>query len=114
MKDILTISERAAARIDHLMSLRPSDAEPAVGIKIGVKNAGCSGMSYTMDFAEEVPPAAEVITQRGVTVVVDPAAVMFLIGTELDFSEDKLSAMFVFNNPNVTSTCGCGESFAVN
>ena len=114
MKDILTISERAAERINHLMSLRPPDAEPALGIKIGVRNAGCSGMSYTMDYAEEVPPAAEVITQRGVTVVVDPAAVMFLIGTELDFSEDKLSATFVFNNPNVTSMCGCGESFAVN
>ena len=113
MKDILTISERAAERINHLMSLRPSGAEPAVGIKIGVRNAGCSGMSYTMDYAEEAPPGAEVITQRGVTVVVDPAAVMFLIGTELDFSEDKLSATFVFNNPNVTSTCGCGESFAV-
>ena len=70
-------------------------------------------MSYTMDYAEEVTPGAEAITQRGVTVVVDPAAVMFLIGTELDFSEDKLSATFVFNNPNVTSTCGCGESFAV-
>ena len=113
MKDILTISERAAGRINHLMSLRPSDAEPTVGIKIGVRNAGCSGMSYTMDYAEEVSAGAEVITQRGVTVVVDPAAVMFLIGTELDFSEDKLSATFVFNNPNVTSTCGCGESFAV-
>ena len=114
MKDILTISERAAARIDHLMSLRPEDAAPALGIRIGVRNAGCSGMSYTMDYAEEAPPGAEVITQRGVTVVVDPAAVMFLIGTELDFSEDKLSATFVFNNPNVTRTCGCGESFAVN
>ncbi|CAI8032037.1 Iron-sulfur cluster assembly 1 homolog, mitochondrial [Geodia barretti] len=70
-------------------------------------------MSYTMDYAEEVSPGAEVISQRGVTVVVDPAAVMFLIGTELDFSEEKLSATFVFNNPNVTSTCGCGESFGV-
>ena len=113
MKDILTISERAAERINHLMSLRPSDAEPTVGIKIGIRNAGCSGMSYTMDYAEEVSPGAEVISQRGVTVVVDPAAVMFLIGTELDFSEEKLSATFVFNNPNVTSTCGCGESFGV-
>ena len=113
MKDILTISERAAERINHLMSLRPSDAEPTVGIKIGIRNAGCSGMSYTMDYAEEAPPGAEVISQRGVTVVVDPAAVMFLIGTELDFSEEKLSATFVFNNPNVTSTCGCGESFGV-
>lgn len=114
MKDILTITERAAERIEHLMGLRPDDAAPALGIRIGVRNAGCSGMSYTMDYAEETPPGAEVITQRGVTVVVDPAAVMFLIGTELDFSEDKLSATFVFNNPNVTSTCGCGESFAVN
>ena len=113
MKDILTITERAAERIRHLMELRPEDESPAVGIRIGVRNAGCSGMSYTMDYAEEVAPGAEVISQQGVTVVVDPAAVMFLIGTELDFSEDKLSATFVFNNPNVTSTCGCGESFAV-
>ena len=113
MKDILTISERAAERIRHLMSLRPEDAAPAIGIRIGVRNAGCSGMSYTMDYAEDVGPGAEAITQRGVTVVVDPAAVMFLIGTELDFSEDRLSATFVFNNPNVTSTCGCGESFTV-
>ena len=114
MKDILTITERAAERIRHLMALRPEDAAPAHGIRIGVRNAGCSGMSYTMDYAEEVPPGAEVISQQGVTVVVDPAAVMFLIGTELDFSEERLSATFVFNNPNVTSTCGCGESFAVN
>ena len=113
MKEILTITERAAQRIEHLMSLRPDEGEPPLGIRIGIRNAGCSGMSYTMDYAEESPPGAEVITQRGVTVVVDPAAVMFLIGTELDFSEDKLSATFVFNNPNVTSTCGCGESFNV-
>ncbi len=113
MKDILTVTERAAERVRHVMSLREPEAPAAIGIKIGIKNAGCSGMSYTMDYAEEAGPGDEVITQRGVTVVVEPAAVMFLIGTELDFSEDKLSATFVFNNPNVTSTCGCGESFAV-
>ena len=113
MKDILTITERAARRIDHLMTLRDSGAPDALGIRVGVKNAGCSGMSYVMDYAEDVKPGEEVIRQHGATVVVEPAAVMFLIGTELDFSEDRLSATFVFNNPNVTSTCGCGESFTV-
>ncbi len=113
MKDILTVTERAARRIDHLMSLRASDEPEALGIRIGVKNAGCSGMSYVMDYAEEVKPGEEVIRQHGTTVVVEPTAVMFLVGTELDFAEDKLSANFVFNNPNVTSTCGCGESFTV-
>lgn len=113
MKDILTVTERAADRVRHLLALRAPDAPPAVGIRIGVRNAGCSGMSYTMDYAEAAASGDEVITQHGVTVVVEPAAVMFLVGTELDFNEDKLSATFVFNNPNVTSTCGCGESFAV-
>lgn len=113
MKDILTVTERAADRVRHLLALRAPDAPPTVGIRIGVRNAGCSGMSYTMDYAEEAASGDEVVTQHGVTVVVEPAAVMFLVGTELDFNEDKLSATFVFNNPNVTSTCGCGESFAV-
>lgn len=99
-------------RVKHLMSLR-DEAEPSIGVKIGVKNAGCSGMSYTMDYAEAIGPHDEVIEDKGVTVIIEPTAIMFLIGTELDYKEDKLASGFVFNNPNVTSTCGCGESFSV-
>lgn len=109
---MLSLTEAAVRRVKHLMSLRAGD-EPAIGVKIGVKNAGCSGMSYTMDYATEVGPHDEVIEADGAKVVIEPTAVMFLIGTELDYKEDKLSAGFVFNNPNVKSTCGCGESFSV-
>lgn len=110
-KNILSLTDSAARRVKELMSLRP-EPEPALGLKIGVKNAGCSGMSYTMDYATKADKFDEVIEDKGVTVVVDARAVMFLIGTELDFKEDKLGASFVFRNPNVKSTCGCGESFS--
>jgi len=112
VKQALTITTSAIGHIRHLMSLRADD-EPAIGLKVGVKNAGCSGMTYTMDYAVEVGPHDEVIEQDGVKVVVEPTAIMFLIGTTLDFKEGKLASGFVFDNPNVTSTCGCGESFAV-
>ncbi len=112
MKDVIKVTEAAAKRVRHLLTLR-ADGVPAEGIKVGVKNAGCSGMSYTIDYADEIGPHDEVIESHGVKVVIEPTAVMFLIGTELDFVEEKLSATFVFRNPNVTSTCGCGESFAV-
>jgi iron-sulfur cluster assembly protein len=112
MTDMLSITPSARRRIDHLMTLADA-GDDAIGIRIGVKNAGCSGMTYTMDFAKESGPHDEIIDVDGAKVVVEAAAVMFLIGTELDFKEEKLSATFVFNNPNATSTCGCGESFAV-
>ena len=112
MKQAISITEAAARRVACLMTLRDED-EPVVGLKIGVKNAGCSGMTYTMDYAVEIGPHDEVIEQHGIKVVVDPAAIMFLIDTELDYKEEKLASGFVFKNPNVTSTCGCGESFAV-
>jgi iron-sulfur cluster assembly protein len=108
----LSLTDAAAMRVKHLMSLR-DEAEPIIGVKIGVKNAGCSGMSYTMDYAEAIGPHDEVVEDKGVKVIIEPTAVMFLIGTELDYKEDKLASGFVFNNPNVTSTCGCGESFSV-
>ncbi|MBT3171865.1 MAG: iron-sulfur cluster assembly accessory protein [Rhodospirillaceae bacterium] len=111
--NILTLTESAVQRVRHIMELRDEEP-PAIGVRIGVRNAGCSGMSYSMDYATEVSAMDEVVETGGVKVMVDPAAIMFLIGTELDFKEEKLSSGFVFNNPNVTSTCGCGESFTVN
>jgi len=94
------------------MHLRDEEP-PAIGVRIGVRNAGCSGMTYSMDYATEIGVNDEVVEAGDVKVLIDPAAVMFLIGTELDYREEKLSAGFVFNNPNATSTCGCGESFSV-
>ncbi|MDP6588580.1 MAG: iron-sulfur cluster assembly accessory protein [Alphaproteobacteria bacterium] len=111
-KEILTLTEAARSRVRHIMRLRDEEP-PAIGVRIGVRNAGCSGMTYSMDYATEISAHDEVIEAGGVKVMIDPAAVMFLIGTELDYREEKLSAGFVFNNPNVTSTCGCGESFTV-
>ncbi len=110
---ILTLTESAVSRVRHIMELRDEEP-PAIGVRIGVRNAGCSGMTYSMDYATEVSEMDEVIDAGDVKVMVDPAAIMFLIGTELDYREEKLSSGFVFNNPNVTSTCGCGESFTVN
>ncbi len=109
---ILTLTEAAKARVHEIMRLRDEEP-PAIGVRIGVRNAGCSGMTYSMDYATEIGAHDEVVEAGDVKVLVDPAAVMFLIGTELDYKEEKLSAGFVFNNPNATSTCGCGESFAV-
>ena len=112
MNDILTLTESAVSRVRRIMELRDEEP-PAIGVRIGVRNAGCSGMTYSMDFATEISTHDEVIEADDVKVMIDPAAIMFLIGTELDYKEEKLSAGFVFNNPNVTSTCGCGESFTV-
>ena len=109
---ILTLTESAVARVRRIIELRDEEP-PAIGVRIGVRNAGCSGMTYKMDYATEVNAQDEVIEAGDVKVMVDPAAIMFLIGTELDYKEEKLSSGFVFNNPNVTSTCGCGESFTV-
>jgi len=80
------------------------------GVRVGVRNGGCAGMSYTMDYAEVADPTDEVVVDKGVRLFIDPKAVLFLLGTEMDFRGDKLSAGFVFNNPNQTAACGCGES----
>src|SRR5882724_13120369 len=87
--------------------------KPFEGVRVGVKNGGCAGMSYTMEYAESVNPLDEVVEDRGVRLLIDPKAVMFLLGTEMDFKVDKLSSGFVFKNPNQTSACGCGESVAI-
>ena len=84
-----------------------------LGVRVGVTNGGCAGMSYTMNYAEEAKPLDEVMEDQGVKIFIDPKAILFLIGTELDFVTDKLGSRFVFNNPNQTAACGCGESVAI-
>jgi len=103
----MRLSDAAAARIKELLA---KSERPIAGVRVGVKNGGCAGMAYTMEYAERVEPADEVVEDKGVRILIDPKAVLFLLGTEMDFKIDKLSAQFVFNNPNQVSTCGCGES----
>ena len=107
---LVTMTDAAVARARHLLATRGGDAE---GIKLSVKPTGCSGHSYTMDFAREIGPADEVIDAGGVELVVDPMAVMYLLGTRIDYKEDRLGAQFIFENPNEKSRCGCGESFSI-
>ena len=107
---VVSITEAAAARIHEIVAR--SD-EPALGLKVGVTKGGCAGMEYTFDVAFYAKPGDEIVTDKGATVIVDGKALMFLIGTELDFKADKLSSHFVFNNPNQTSACGCGESVSI-
>jgi iron-sulfur cluster assembly protein len=107
---VMRLSDAAAARIKEI-SARAE--KPIAGVRVGVKNGGCAGMSYTMEYAETVNPADEVVEDKGVRILIDPKAVLFLLGTEMDYKIDKLAAQFVFNNPNQTSACGCGESVAL-
>jgi len=107
---VMQLSEAAAARVREIME---NSDRPIIGVRVGVKNGGCAGMSYTMDFAETIERFDEVIEDKGVKIVIDPKAIMFLLGTEMDFRTEKLSSGFVFNNPNQTSACGCGESVAI-
>jgi iron-sulfur cluster assembly protein len=103
----MRLSEAAATRIKELMS---KAERPIAGVRVGVKNGGCAGMAYTMEYAEKANPTDEVVEDKGIRLLIDPKAVLFLLGTEMDYKVDKLSAQFVFNNPNQTSACGCGES----
>ena len=104
---VMTLTEAAAERIRQIMARAD---KPVAGLRIGVKNGGCAGMEYTMEWAGEAGPTDETVEDKGVTVLIDPKAILFLLGTEMDFKADKLKAGFVFNNPNQTSACGCGES----
>ena len=104
------LTDSAAARIRAIMA----DADGKYqGVRVGVTNGGCAGMSYTMDYAEDVRPLDEVVEDKGVKIFIDPKAILFLIGTEMDFVTEKLGARFVFNNPNQTAACGCGESVSI-
>ena len=107
---ILRLTDAAVA---HIGSLMVDQSEDVVGLRVGVRDGGCSGMTYTMDFATEQAPGDEVIQLDGIKVLVDPLAIMYLIGSEMDFVTRDLSSHFVFNNPNETARCGCGESFSV-
>jgi iron-sulfur cluster assembly protein len=104
---VIRLTDAAAERIKFVMA---NAVKPVVGVRVGVKNGGCAGMTYTMEYAEEIAKADEMVEDKGVRVLIDPKAVLFLLGTEMDYKTDKLSAQFVFNNPNQTSACGCGES----
>lgn len=107
---IMRISDAAAARVHEIID---NSAEPILGVRVGVRKGGCAGMAYTMDYAREVNPKDELVEDKGVRIFVDPGAVMFLLGTEMDFKTDRLSSQFVFNNPNQVSACGCGESVSI-
>jgi iron-sulfur cluster assembly protein len=109
-RQAMTVTDAAAERIRALLSKR---GKPAVGIRIGVRSRGCSGLTYTLEYADEKGKFDEVVEHNGVTILIDPKATMFIIGTEMDFAEDKLQSGFTFRNPNEKGRCGCGESFHV-
>jgi len=106
----MTLTDAAAARVRELTD---AAGKPIAGLRVGVKNGGCAGMSYTMELADTVNPTDEVVEDRGVKILIDPKAVLFLLGSQMDFKVDRLSASFAFSNPNETSSCGCGESVAI-
>ncbi len=106
---VMTLTEAAAERVRQIMATRPD----VVGLRVGVKNGGCAGMEYTMSWAVEQDRLDEVVEDKGVKVLIDPKAILFLLGTEMDYKVDKLSSQFVFNNPNQQSACGCGESVTI-
>ena len=110
MNPIIKLSDNAALRIKEIMS---SDENESLGVRVSVKTGGCAGMSYVMDYTKEANPSDELIEDKGVKVFVDSAAVMYLLGTEMDYKKEELSSSFVFNNPNETERCGCGESFKI-
>lgn len=107
---VLTLTDRAAARV---RSITERSETPVAGLRIGVKTGGCAGMEYTLDYAAAPGPADEIVEDNGVTVLIDPKAVLYLLGTEMDFVTEKLTQRFVFKNPNEVSACGCGESVSI-
>jgi iron-sulfur cluster assembly protein len=106
----MSITEAAAERVRSAMARAE---KPAFGLRVGVKNGGCAGMSYTVDYADAAAPFDEIVEDKGVRILIDPKAILFLLGTEMDVKTDRFSSTFVFNNPNQTSACGCGESVSI-
>jgi iron-sulfur cluster assembly protein len=106
MPKVMTMTPAAVRRVNALMESNPK----ALGLKIGIKKGGCAGMEYTMSVAETKAPLDEVIEQDGAVLLIEPTAIMYLFGTEMDYKTDKLASQFVFNNPNQRGSCGCGES----
>ena len=107
---VIKLSENAVKRIKEIMS---NAGDSTIGVRVGVKSGGCAGMSYVMEYAKEIKPNEEVIEDKGVKVLIDPKAIMYLLGSEMDYKTEKFSSQFVFKNPNETERCGCGESFKV-
>ncbi len=107
---VMSLTEAAAERVREIMA---NSDKPIAGVRVGVKNAGCAGMAYTMDYAEQPDPIDDVVEDKGVKLFVDPKAVLFLLGTEMDYEITQLKSGFVFKNPNETSACGCGESVTI-
>ena len=110
MKQAITLTDNAASRIKDIMS---KDENKSLGVRVGVKSGGCAGMSYIMEYAKKINPNDEVIEDKGVKVFIDPGAIMYLLGTEMDYKKEQFSSSFIFKNPNETERCGCGESFKV-
>jgi iron-sulfur cluster assembly protein len=107
---VVTLTEAAAERVKAIMDRAE---QPYAGLRVGVKNGGCAGQEYVLEYAETASPLDEVVEDKGVTILIDPKAVLFLIGTEIDYETSKLAAKFVFRNPNETDACGCGESVTI-
>jgi iron-sulfur cluster assembly protein len=107
---VVSLTDAAAERVKSIMA---RSATPIAGVRVGVKNGGCAGMEYTMEYAAERNPLDEVVEDKGVTVLIDPKAVLFLLGTTMDYRTSKLTSGFVFDNPNQTAACGCGESVSI-
>ena len=110
MTQVIKLSDNAANRIKEMMSKAENST---IGVRVGVKSGGCAGMSYIMEYAKEVKANEEIIEEKGVKVLIDPKAIMYLLGTEMDYKKEKFSSQFVFKNPNETERCGCGESFKI-
>ena len=104
---VMSLTDAAATRVQQIIAKSQS---PVLGLRVGVKNGGCAGMEYTMEWATEAKPYDEVIEEKGVKVLIDPKAILFLLGTEMDYQSSALKSGFTFNNPNQTAACGCGES----
>ncbi|MCY4589069.1 MAG: iron-sulfur cluster assembly accessory protein [Alphaproteobacteria bacterium] len=107
----VTLTDAAAARVRTL--IEKSENEKVLGLRVGVKSRGCSGMSYFVEYATDQKKFEDKVEEKGVTLFIDPTAVMFILGSEMDYQEDRMFSGFVFNNPNETGRCGCGESFSV-
>jgi iron-sulfur cluster assembly protein len=107
---VLTLTDAAAERVKAIMARSET---PLAGLRVGVKKGGCAGMEYTLEYAAEVRPIDEVVEDKGVRILIEPSAILFLLGIEMDFKSDKLTSGFVFNNPNQTSACGCGTSVEI-
>ena len=107
-KQVITLSEKAAKRVKEIIA---QAKEPIIGLRVGVESGGCAGMSYVMEYAKKTNPNDEIVEDKGVKVLIDLKAIMYLLGTEMDYKKEEFSSTFVFKNPNETERCGCGESF---